>query len=292
MHSRLLPRILLVVIVLVMLTAWPTPARAQWHGHFYGPGYPIHRTGVFVGVGIGYPGYVYPWFYPWSPYPWRPYGVYAPYGPYFPYGPYGPYGYYGYGRFDDFTAEIRLEVSPRDADVFVDGYPAGKVDEFDGTFQRLRLRPGAHEIAISLNGYHTLREKRYFRPGGNEKMRLTLTPLAPGEAAEAPPEPSTPPPDRQGGGSPPRRYEPSSERAPEIAPARFGTLSLRVVPADAELLVDGVRWPTLSGDESTLIRMSAGRHRIEIQKEGYTRYVEEILIRRDQTLTLNVSLRR
>jgi PEGA domain len=288
-RSRLFPRIAVVGLAIALFIAWPVPARAQWHGHLHGPAYPVYRSSVFVGVGIGYPGYFYPWFYPWYPYPYGVYGPYTPYGFYAPYGPYGPYGFYGYGRFDDFTAELRLEVTPREAEVFVDGYSAGTVDDFDGTFQRLRMRPGAHEITIYLSGYHAVHDKRYFRPGSNEKIRLAMTPLAPGETADTRPEPSAPPADRQSG-PPPRRYEPPSERAPEAQPARFGTLSLRVVPADAELLVDDARWPTVTGDERTLIRLAEGRHRIEIQKEGYTRYVEEILIRRDQTMTLNVSL--
>ena len=92
----------------------------------------------------------------------------------------------------------------------------------------------------------------------------------------------------------PRRYEPESTpaREAEAAPARFGTLSLRVLPGDAELIVDGERWPAAAGQELIAIRLPEGRHRIEIQKAGYARYVEEILIRRDQTLTLNVSLKK
>src|SRR5262245_39277009 len=50
------------------------------------------------------------------------------------------------------TSSVRLEVKPRDAEVFVDGYSAGHADDFDGVFQRLRLRPGSHEITLYLNG--------------------------------------------------------------------------------------------------------------------------------------------
>ena len=31
----------------------------------------------------------------------------------------------------------------------------GRVDEFDGVFQRLRLEPGPHRIEISADGYET-----------------------------------------------------------------------------------------------------------------------------------------
>ena len=63
-----------------------------------------------------------------------------------------------------------------------------------------------------------------------------------------------------------------------------------MLPGDAELSIDGEKWPAPAGQDRTAIRLPEGRHRIEIQKDGYARYVEEVLVRRDQTLTLNVSL--
>ena len=72
------------------------------------------------------------------------YAPYWYYDPWFQWGPYGyppPFGYPYYGQFDN-TSSVRLEVTPRDAQVFVDGYVAGTVDELDGIFQRLRVRPG------------------------------------------------------------------------------------------------------------------------------------------------------
>jgi hypothetical protein len=78
------------------------------------------------------------------------YGYWRPYGSW---GPYAPYGY-GYGFRDD-TATLRLQVSPREAEVFVDGYSAGAVDDFDGVFQRLHLEPGPHRIEVRAAGYET-----------------------------------------------------------------------------------------------------------------------------------------
>src|SRR5262245_14361855 len=43
---------------------------------------------------------------------------------------------------------IRLEITPKEAEVFADGYFAGIVDEFDGVFQRLYLASGQHEIVL------------------------------------------------------------------------------------------------------------------------------------------------
>ena len=111
----------------------------------------------FGGLGYGsYYGSYYPGFYD----PW--YGAYgSPYGSYgYPYGSYGyPYGSYGYSR-SSYTypgdGELRLKIKPREAQVFVDGYYVGIVDDFDGVFQRLRLEPGPHRIEVRASGYETL----------------------------------------------------------------------------------------------------------------------------------------
>ena len=47
---------------------------------------------------------------------------------------------------------MRIQDAPEDAQVFVDGYYAGNVDDFDGPFQRLDLAPGPHEIEIRIPG--------------------------------------------------------------------------------------------------------------------------------------------
>ena len=91
------------------------------------------------------------------------------YGGYYPWGYSGlGFGYYGYGPFDDawlyggyqggygytsgFEGKLRLKVKPREADVFVDGYYAGRVDDFDGVFQRLHVESGAHRIESGPTG--------------------------------------------------------------------------------------------------------------------------------------------
>ena len=61
---------------------------------------------------------------------------------------------YGY-RLRAPDASVRLDVKPKEAEVYVDGYYAGVVDDFDGTFQRLRVEPGEHEIELWLDGYRT-----------------------------------------------------------------------------------------------------------------------------------------
>jgi hypothetical protein len=110
---------------------------------YYGSYWPWGFGGFGYGSYYGYYGGLY---YPYYP---SYYGVYGPYG-------YGAYGYpstsYTYG----FEGAVRLKVKPRDAQVFVDGYYVGVVDEFDGVFQRLHIEAGPHRIEVRAPGYETL----------------------------------------------------------------------------------------------------------------------------------------
>jgi hypothetical protein len=49
--------------------------------------------------------------------------------------------------------------------VYVDGYYAGIVDDFDGAFQRLEIEPGPHRIELRLPGYETFAFEVNVRPG-------------------------------------------------------------------------------------------------------------------------------
>jgi hypothetical protein len=77
----------------------------------------------------------------YNSYIWHPYSAYR----------YGTYGTYGYP-----VGELRLKVHPRDAQVFIDGSYAGRVDDFDGVFQSLRLEEGEYQVEIVLPGYEPL----------------------------------------------------------------------------------------------------------------------------------------
>lgn len=77
----------------------------------------------------------------YNSYVWHPYGIYR----------YGTYGSFGYP-----VGELRLKVRPRDAQVFIDGSYAGRVDDFDGVFQSLRLEEGEYQVEIVLPGFEPL----------------------------------------------------------------------------------------------------------------------------------------
>ena len=59
---------------------------------------------------------------------------------------------YGYG----YEGALKLKVKPNEASVYLDGYFAGRVDDFDGIFQRLRVESGPHRVEIRLDGYAPL----------------------------------------------------------------------------------------------------------------------------------------
>ena len=271
---------LAILITTSFVLASPRPAEAQPYGHR-----PYGGTSIFVGVGFGAPVYWYHpgWFYG---YPYRPFGYPWHWGPYYP-----PYPHhYGY-PYNGFSVSVRLDMQPKDAEVYVDGNRAGIVDNYDGMFQRLQLPPGEHEIVVYRDGYQALHERRYFNPGSSHTIRQSMQPLAPGDVAEARPvpAPSPPPEARDQSRVPPPQPPPSP---PAERPAQYGTLSIRVQPADAEVLIDNDRWPGAATAMPIAIQLTTGRHKIEIRKDGYQPYVQDVLIRVDRTLTLNVVLKK
>ena len=104
---------------------------------------PVHRPhrGVRAwGLGFGAYGYASRYGYPWYGYGYP--GYYSGYSS----------GYYGNSARDG-HARLRLVGAPRDAEVYVDGYYAGVVNDFDGAFQHVELPPGAHQIEIRAPGF-------------------------------------------------------------------------------------------------------------------------------------------
>ena len=224
-----------------------------------------------------------------------------------------PYPGYGY-RYAGPESHLRLAVTPREATVYVDGYLAGTVDEFDGTFQRLHVAPGEHEIVLYLQGYRTIRQHLYLSPNATRKITESMEKLAAGDAAEPPPEPPArqepplpPPPDpnrqpprrepfpRGGGQLPPRPPPPFEAPAPPppSESVRGGSIVLRVQPAGANVTIDGEHWDgPASGNDRLVIQVSEGRHRVEVRRDGYMPFSTEVDVRRGESLPVNVSLAR
>jgi PEGA domain-containing protein len=144
-------------------------------------GYSSYRVWPYYGAALGFGGFgLY-----YDPF-WSGYG-YGGYGGY-PYGGYG-YGGYGYGYpyqnylYSDGSGpaygasdaapssassadpvsvqpsevgRLRLRVEPATAQVYVDGFYMGTVDDFNGSGQDVSLEAGPHRIEIRAPGYETL----------------------------------------------------------------------------------------------------------------------------------------
>jgi hypothetical protein len=243
----------------------------------------------------------------WYGYPWFPYGY--PVAPYqYPIGRY-PYGY----RFAEPDSAVRLDVSPKEAEVYVDCYYAGIVDNFDGVFQRLRVPPGQHELTLYHDGYRTVHQTLYLTADSTFKVHFNMEKLAAGDVAEQRPTPREAPPAIAGQAGPnqpgqpgppagqPRR-PPVGRRAPLPLPpnqgdprggqaSAYGTLAIRVQPGNATVTIDGERWDGPQGQDRLMVELAEGTHRVQVQRDGFEAYANDVMIRRGETTPLNVSLR-
>ena len=192
-------------------------------------------------------------------------------------------------------------MSPRETEVFLDGYYAGTVDEFDGVFQRLNVQPGNHELELYHPGYRPVQHSVLLQPGKTSNVKLAMQPLAAGEPEPARPVGAPPPPPEGGGpdeiapgrsydgGGGPRENSVTVEAAPSTT-AGYGSLSLRVQPGAADIRIDGERWEGAVVDERMVVQLSTGRHVIQIESQGYRRYTTEVTVRSGETSALNVAL--
>ena len=90
--------------------------------------------------------------------------------------------------------------------------------------------------------------------------------------------------------------EPNESRArtdrpvpPDEARGPSGSLSIRVQPDDAEVLIDGEPWARSSG-ERLVVALAPGVHRLEVRRGGHETYVGLVRIRPGVATTLNVAL--
>jgi PEGA domain len=287
-------------MVLALIPATADAQRVRGGGRMVRPGHGVVIRGHVGGYWGGYWGAPY-----WGGFWWDPLWV----GPYwgFPY-----YRYWERGYYDD-SAELRLEVKPKDAQVYVDGYYAGIVDDFNGIFQRLHIRPGNHELALYLPGFRTVTQNLHLGVGQDSKIKLDMTPLAAGESNPPPPQPTAPPSVQEGYGDQPgapntavRPQRPMPRRPARPAPAApapapppgneagqeqgYGSLVIRVQPAGADIVIDGERWQGPEGSERLVVQVAEGSHRIEVRKDGYSPFSTTVQVRGGETAPVNVSL--
>jgi hypothetical protein len=230
---------------------------------YYGAGY-----GFSIGAGFGYP-YGYAYGYPYT------YGY--------------PYGYaYGYPNSYpyDLSSSLRLQVTPRETEVYIDGYPAGTVDDFDGTFQRLHVGPGNHTVELYLPGHRVFERNVLLQPGNTLSVRHAMEPLASGEAEPSRPvAPPLPP------GESPDPDQPRERDRVSVSSAEFGSLALHVQPGGAQVTIDGEKWDSQDSDR-LIVQLGPGVHNIEIRRDGFRTFITDITIHPNETTPLNVAMTR
>jgi hypothetical protein len=273
--SRLVRFAAFAAAALALLLTLPGIVDAQRRAVPRHPPHPQPAVAVRGHVFIG--GYFYDPFF--GPYPWwhRP-----------------AYPYWYFPVYDN-RADVRLRVEPdeaEDAAVYVDGFYAGVVDDFNSVFQALPLTPGGHTVVLYLDAYRTVRHNIYLSPGSSFTLRTTMERLPPGVASEppdvAPAVPAPPAGSYRTPATPPRPTLP--QPAPRtVEAAGFGTLDLYVQPASAEVTIDGQRWVS-SEMGHLVVQVPAGTHRVEIGKSGYRQFATEIEVRDGETLPVNVGL--
>ena len=278
-----------------------TPSVAERRHPRAGTGSGSHGGGYYPGYGGGYWGGGYYPYYPYYPgWGWYYPGFYGSY--WWPYGGWGAYGgYWGnpwgwgagpvYHSEEDQTGSVRVLVDPSDARVYVDGYYAGTVDDFDGLFQRLHVAPGQHEITLKLEGYQTHRMRVYVSPDTTLKLEFKMQ-KGTGEsfadlAANVPQSVLERDRERM------RQHEQEQafsegDRGGDQAMANAGTLRLDVRPADASVYVDGAFRGT--GREAAALRLAPGRHRLEVVRPGYRTIEREVDVAPGQSSEVTIDL--
>ena len=258
----------------------PRAGTGRGSGGGYYPGYPS-----YPGWGGGY----YPPY--WSS--WWPYGSFGWYGGYYG-GYYGyPWGWGGggtvYHHVESESGSVRVLVDPSEARVYVDGYYAGTVDDFDGLFQRLTASPGRHEITLKLEGYKTHRVKVYVAPDSTLKLHYDLE-KGQGETFEDLSK-DAPESEARRDVEQERRWAESEARAEAVEmTAVGGRLELSVRPEDASVYVDGAFRG--SAREASTLKLAPGRHRIEVVRPGYKTLEREVDIAPGETTGVKVELER
>jgi hypothetical protein len=221
-------------------------------------------------------------------------GYYGGYG--YGYGPYGAPHRYGYSSYR--AGSVRVMVEPRDTRVYVDGYYAGIADDFDGIFQRLNLAPGRHDVSLRLDGYRTHNVKVYVPYDGTLKLHHRM---ARGTGEEDAGVVGRPEDYARFEGRRDDRYEDEDEEYDDYEDDRDrdrradqsgdrALVRLDVRPGDASVYVDGAFRGT--GRDLRQLRLTPGRHRIEVVRPGYRTVEREVDVRGGQTVDVQIDLDR
>ena len=230
------------------------------------PAAPVQPRPGAAGGGVPHPygGYRYP--YPgvalgfWYDYPY-PYGYPVPPG-------------YAFAAPEPVSGSVRLEVSPKDAAVYVDDYYTGTVDDFNGVFHHLTLAAGPHSIEIRKPGFETLAVEVYVQPRQSMTYRETMQPAQPGSSAGAPSEPAVTP-----------------AVSTDMPPGPPGNLRLDVRPKDAQVYVDGYYVGIVDDfNGRQRLNLAPGPYHVDLRASGYESLAFDVNVEPRQTVSYRGTL--
>src|SRR5581483_7828141 len=111
--------------------------------------------------------------------------------------------------------------------------------------------------------YRTVTQRLYLSGDHTTKVTYTMERLGAGEQPEPRPQPPSGPYQT---GAPNAPYPPPTTQPPTGAPGQthnaegYGTISIRVQPADADVLIDGEPWRGPSDRDRLMVDVAEGRH--------------------------------
>ena len=214
---------------------------------------------------------------------WGPYWGWG--APYWGWGP-GPYGFgapgdaaLGYAMMSGMGG-LDMSVSPKQAEVWVDGKYVAEARELDGNPSYLWLEKGPHHVVVYKAGFRSLEEDVEVNVGMIRELKVKLEPgdSAPPVRAAADVRPEAPRPE-------------SAVPTPEAVLPQAGTdggVRLRVDPRDATVYVDDTYRGT-ARDLPTL-RLPAGHHRVELVRPGFRPLEKAFVVEANRTIDVEVSM--
>lgn len=190
---------------------------------------------------------------------------------------YPPYGFGVYTEWE--SSNVRLDVEPEDAQVYIDNYYAGIVDDFNGFFQRVTLHAGPHLIDIRKPGYRSLVVELNLYPGQTVTYRGKMEKSLDGADPRASNVPLAP------------GYEEGAELPPMDAPP--GDVKLDVSPKDASVFADGFYVGLVDDfNGGQHLRLTIGAHHLVISKEGYETLETDLAVTSEDTMTFRATLKK
>jgi hypothetical protein len=72
------------------------------------------------------------------------------------------------------AAELRLDILPKRAAVFVDDGYIGHGSDFGGRFHSMLVSPGKHRLKVTLDGYHTYETEINVLASNKSQMKIVL----------------------------------------------------------------------------------------------------------------------